>query len=82
MSGLSGTSRQFLQEQDIPSAQQYGFNGGTFNLKPIQQDSTGKQTNVYVVHVETGAHASFTVINNITKNQRNILEQGGMGSTL
>jgi len=73
MSNLSGTSRQFLQEQDIPFAQQYGFNGGNFMINPIQQDTAGKQTNVYVVHVETGAYNSFTVTNNITKNIRAIL---------
>ena len=82
MSTVSGTSKQFLQEQDIPFAQQYGFNGGSFTLKPIQQDKKGKQTNVYVVHVETGAYNSFTVINNITKNQRDILATGGIGSPL
>ena len=79
MGGLSGTSRQFLQEQDIPSAQQYGFSGGTFKISPIQQDTTGKQTNVYIVHYVTGAYKSFTVINNITKNQRAILSTGGAG---
>ena len=73
MNGLSGTSRQFLQEQDIPFAQQYGFNGNTFRINPIQQDTSGKQTNVYVVNVENGAYNSFTVTNNITKNQRAIL---------
>jgi len=73
MTGLSGTSRQFLQEQDIPFAQQYGFNGTSFTINPIQQDVAGKQTNVYIVHVETGAYDSFTVINNITKNQRALL---------
>ena len=73
MSNLSGTSRQFLQEQDIPFAQQYGFNGNSFTINPIQQDKAGNQTNVYVVHVETGAYNSFTVTNNITKNQRAIL---------
>ena len=73
MSNLSGTSRQFLQEQDIPFAQQYGFNGNSFTINPIQQDTSGKQTNIYVVHVETGAYNSFTVTNNITKNQRAIL---------
>jgi hypothetical protein len=73
MGGLSGTSRMFLQEQDIPHAQQYGFNGNTFQINPLQQDSTGRQTNIYVVHVETGAYHSFTVTNNITKNQRAIL---------
>ncbi len=80
MGGLSGTTRQFLQEQDIPSAQQYGFNGGSFTINPIQQDTVGKQTNVYIVHVETGAYASFTVTNNITKNQRAILSTGGAGA--
>ena len=79
MSNLSGTSRQFLQEQDIPFAQQYGFNGGSFTVSPIQQDTIGKQTNIYVVHVETGAYNSFTVTNNITKNQRAILSTGGAG---
>ena len=59
--------------QDIPFAQQYGFNGNTFDLTAIQQDTTGKETNVYVVHVETGAYNSFRVVNNITKNQRAIL---------
>ena len=81
MGGLSGTSRQFLQEQDIPFAQQYGFNGNGFKINPIQQDTAGKQTNVYVVHVETGAYNSFTVTNNITKNQRAILSSGGSGIT-
>ena len=80
MGGLSGTSRQFLQEQDIPFAQQYGFNGNSFSITPIQQDTIGKQTNIYVVHVETGAYASFTVTNNITKNQRAILSTGGAGA--
>ena len=73
MSNLSGTSKQFLQEQDIPFAQQYGFNGNAFTIKPIQQDVVGKQTNIYVVNVETGAYNSFTVVNNITKNTRALL---------
>ncbi len=73
MSNLSGTTRMFLQEQDIPHAQQYGFNGDSFMISPIQQDTAGKQTNVYVVHVETGAYNSFTVTNNITTNTRAIL---------
>ena len=80
MGGLSGTSRQFLQEQDIPFAQQYGFSGNSFTINPIQQDTSGKQTNIYVVHVETGAYNSFTVTNNITKNQRAILSTGGAGA--
>ena len=72
-SNLSGTSRQFLQEMDIPFAQQYGFNGSSFKINPIQQDTKGKSTNIYVVHIETGAYNSFTVTNNITKNQRAVL---------
>ena len=79
MQNLSGTSRQFLQEQDIPFAQQYGFNGNSFKISPIQQDTTGKQTTIYVVHIETGAYNSFTITNNITKNQRAILSTGGAG---
>ena len=79
MGGLSGTSRQFLQEQDIPFAQQYGFNAASFKISPIQQDTTGKSTNVYVVNVETGAYDEFTVTNNITKNHRAILSTGGAG---
>ena len=75
MSNLSGTSAQFLQEQDIPFAQQYGFNGGAFTINPIQQDVTGNQTNVYVVHVETGAYNSFRIVNNVTKNLRAIRTQ-------
>ncbi len=71
--GLSGTSRMFLQEQDIPHAQEYEITGGVFKINPIQQDVAGKQTNVYIVDIETGAYASFNVINNITKNQRALL---------
>jgi len=81
LGGVSGTSRTFLPEQDIPSAQMYGFNGGGFTINPIQQDTKGKQTNIYIVHIETGAYTSMTCINNITKNQRRILEKGGIGST-
>jgi len=80
MGGLSGTSEQFLQEQDIPYAQQYGFRGDRFHLKPIQQDTAGKQTNIYVVHVLTGAYNSFTVINNVIKNTRDILATNIQGA--
>ena len=71
--GLSGTSRMFLQEQDIPTAREYMFTGNSFQISPIQQDTAGKSTFVYVVDRETGAYNSFTVTNNITKNQRAIL---------
>ena len=79
MANLSGTSQMFLQEQDIPFAQQYGFTGGSFTINPIQQDTAGKETNVYVVHTETGAYTSFRVVNNITKNTRALLSTGGTG---
>ena len=75
MGGLSGTSMMFLQEQDIPSAQQYGFNGNTFTIDPIQQDVIGKETNIYVVHTETGAYNSFKVVNNITKDIRDAVPE-------
>ena len=80
--GLSGTSRMFLQEQDIPHAQEYTFTGDSFTLEPIQQDTAGKETNIYIVDVETGAYNSFKVVNNITKNQRAILSSGGAGAAL
>ena len=73
MNGLSGTSRMFLQEQNIPHAQQYGFNGNSFSLKPFSQDKAGRQTNIYVVHIETGAYVSFTVVNNIVKDTKDLL---------
>jgi len=72
-SQLSGTSRQFLQEQDIPFAQEYSISGNGFTLRAVQQDVKNKQTNIYIVHVETGAYNSFTVINNVTRDQRAIL---------
>ena len=71
--GISGTSRQFLQEQDIPHARMYEFSGDGFHLAALQQDTAGKETHVYVVHYETGAYNSFRVINNVTKNQRAVL---------
>ena len=78
---LSGTSRMFLQEQDIPHAREYMFTGNQFTLNPLQQDTAGKQTNVYVVDRETGAYNSFTVTNNITKNQRAVLSTVRSGAT-
>ena len=81
LSNLSGTSgRQFLQEEDIAQAEMYGFNGNSFQINPIQQDTAGKQTNIYVVNVETGAYNSFVVTNNITKNTRAILSTVRTGS--
>jgi len=72
-STLSGTSRMFLQEQDIPMAQQYGITGNSFTISALQQDTAGKQTSIYIVHRETGAYNSFSVVNNVTKNQRAVL---------
>jgi len=87
--GISGTgvSKIFLPEEDIPAAQEYSFAAtsqgsdrvGTFTLNPVQQDASGKQTNIYVVDVETGAYTSFSVTNNITKNQTALLSSGGNG---
>ena len=67
---ISGTSKQFLQQQDIPFAIEYHFTGGDFIIQPIQQDIANRQTNIYVVDVETGAYNSLRIINNITKNIR------------
>ena len=79
---MSGTSKSFLQSQQIPQAREYTFTGTSFTINPIQQDKVGRQTTIYVVDVETGAYNSFTVTNNITKNQRAILSGGGSGVAL
>ena len=71
--GLSGTSKLFLPDTGIPFAQEYGFSGKSFNISPISQDTIGKQTNVYVVHIETGAYNSFTVINNVKNDPKELL---------
>ena len=76
---LSGTSRQFLQSEDIPQAREYQFTGNSFTITPIQQDSTNRQTNVYIVDIETGAYNSFQVVNNITKTSKTLLSSGGAG---
>jgi len=81
MDDLSGTSKMFLPEVDIPFAQQYGFNGTRFNLSPITQEVLGKQTNVYVVHTETGAYGSFTVINNAKSDPKQILSTVRSGTS-
>ena len=76
---LSGTSRQFFQSEDIPQAREYQFTGNSFTITPIQQDSTNRQTNVYIVDIETGAYNSFQVVNNITKTSKTLLSSGGAG---
>ena len=69
---LSGTSRVFLSEQDIPHAREYHISAPNFDLRAPTLDGTGKQTNVYVVDIETGAYNSFNVVNNLTRDTRAI----------
>ena len=71
-SNLSGTSRVFLSEQDIPHAQEYHITTPQFTLDAPTLDTIGKQTNVYVVDIESGAYNSFNVINNLTRDTRAI----------
>ena len=80
-SNISGTgAHNFLREVDIPSARLYHFNGKGFTITPIQQDVTGRETNIYIVDIETGAHRSLRAINNIIKNTRSIISTGGIGA--
>ena len=67
---LSGTTKMFLQEQDIPFAMEYELRGNDFKIIPIQQSETNKQTMVYIVDIETGAYDSIRVTNNITRSLR------------
>ena len=69
---ISGTSQAngFLQEQDIPYAKEYNLKSGKFKLRPIQQKKEGRETNIYVVDIETGAYNSLRIINNIKENIR------------
>ena len=74
--GVSGTSgQQFVQEQDIANAQLFGFSGDGFSIKPRQQDSIGKQTNITVIHVASGAYRSFVVVNNIIRNVKDLVPE-------
>jgi len=71
---LSGTGRARLAETDIPRAEEYRLtNGNSFKITPLQQNKTGRVTNVYIVDVTTGAEAQFTVTNNILKNATALL---------
>ena len=79
---LSGTSKMFLQEQDIPHAVAYKVNfGQTITINAIQQNESnkGKQTNIYFYSQEDGSYDSISVVNNVTKNVRSILSRGGQG---
>ena len=58
---------------DIPHAKEYSFSGESFKIIPLQQDTAGRSTNVYIVDRETGAYNSFTVTNNILKNTTSLL---------
>tara|TARA_R110000824_G_scaffold55875_7_gene153564 strand:+ start:785 stop:1513 length:729 start_codon:yes stop_codon:yes gene_type:complete len=69
---LSGTTRIFLREQDIPNAVEYHVEGAgkdfDFRLLPdTNLKQAGRKTIIYVVHILTGAYTSFTVTNNITQ---------------
>tara|TARA_B100000287_G_scaffold241704_1_gene227152 strand:+ start:574 stop:1299 length:726 start_codon:yes stop_codon:yes gene_type:complete len=69
---LSGTTRVFLREQDIPNAVEYHVDGSgkdfIFDLIPdTNLKQAGRKTIVYCVHILTGAYTSFTVTNNITQ---------------
>jgi hypothetical protein len=89
--GISGTglSRVFLSEEDIPAAQEYHIPAktqgsdrlGALTIHPIQQDTAGKETNIYIVDYETGAHIYFRIVNNITKSATSLLSSGGTGAT-
>ena len=64
---VSGTSKMFLPEQDIPHAMEYSFTNN-FTLIPQQQTTAGKQTNIFIYDVETGAQFSATCTNNVVEN--------------
>ena len=81
---LSGTTRTFLREQDIPHVQEYNVNGSgpdwSFTIKPdTELLKAGRQTNIYVVHRATGAYTSFTVVNNLTRLTRNVMSNATKG---
>lgn len=81
---LSGTTRTFLREQDIPHVMEYHIGGAgpdwNFSLMPdTELLKAGRQTNVYVVHIATGAYTSFTVVNNLTRLTRNTLSNSTIG---
>ena len=81
---LSGTTRQFLTEQDIPNAKEFVVAGTgpdfSFRLTPDTELLTaGRQTSVYVVHRVTGAYSLFTVVNNVTRLTRNVMSNATKG---
>tara|TARA_R100000008_G_C3511753_1_gene129195 strand:- start:252 stop:758 length:507 start_codon:yes stop_codon:yes gene_type:complete len=81
---LSGPSRQFLREQDIPNAREYTVSGAgpdwSMKFMPdTEMVKAGRETHVYVVHRLTGAYTSFKVVNNLTRLKRNVLSNATIG---
>jgi len=81
-SSLSGTSREFLREQDFPNAKEYHIGGRgpdfEFKLTPdTEQLKKGRETYIYVVHQATGAYTSFNVVNNLERLSRRVLSTIG-----
>ena len=76
---ISGVTRTFIPDADIPEAVEYTIgnrtNNGdyTFNISAIIQDTLGKEVNFYVVHEPTGAYNEFVVVNNVEKLERTLL---------
>ncbi len=87
---LSGTGihRTFLSTEDIASAQEYRVattikgsdRVATITLNPLQVDTAGESTNIFIYDYDSGAQLSFEVVNNITKPISTIIAQGGVGS--
>tara|TARA_R110002020_G_scaffold66411_2_gene174561 strand:- start:467 stop:1183 length:717 start_codon:yes stop_codon:yes gene_type:complete len=76
---ISGATRTFLPEANIPDAMEYSITQTSsdgnylFNVSAIIQDQTGKEVNFYVVHGPTGAYNEFVVVNNVDKLERTLL---------
>ena len=75
-SNLSGTSQMFLAEQDIPHAAQYSFTQQTIVLHPEPQldGVKGRQSNIFIVDVETGVYNSIVITNNVTEPVTNLID--------
>ncbi len=81
---LSGITQQFLTEQDMQNAKEFNVIGTgpdfSFKLMPDTELLTsGRQTNVYVVHRQTGAYTNFKVVNNVTRLTRNVMSNSTIG---
>ena len=79
---LSGTTQQFLREQDMPNAVQYTIAGsGPDFTVPVMPDTTtltsGRETSGLFIHPATGAYVFVRFVNNITKLARNVLSSAG-----